>query len=223
MNWIDTGMISVATYMLAVVIVSISASPTTGKPQNICANDSLHFLPHTDPNVNSKFFICENGIAREDSCPENLVFDRKHLICWWPEDTVDSEENVSDSFWFELLAECMNLYFFFLVQFQMPEPIEPEAYRTNTLCANNSLHFVPHPDSKTKYYICKNRIARLAECTKGLEFNTTISMCWVPEDIFDNDENVSDNFRFKIEAEFIIFIVFRNSRCQKNLQLIQFA
>lgn len=79
--------------------------PKVSPDSTICLNDSAYFLPH--PQNKSKYFICENGNAHEENCPGNLLFDPKLSFCWWPEDSVDSDEIVSDHFRSEIEAEFM--------------------------------------------------------------------------------------------------------------------
>lgn len=81
----------------------------------------------------------------------------------------------------------------------------------DTICINKTKHYLPHPDSKSKYYVCKNGIASVDKCPGNLVFVPANSTCWWPEesdeseDTGNSHEIVSDIFRFDFEAEFMNF------------------
>jgi len=116
---------------------------------------------YPNPSDCTKFYHCFNHIAWQEQCSAGLYFNPTLNVCDFPENVDCHQDSIKQP-----------------IKVQDIEPTPSPAFKCP---AASGLY--PNPSDCTKFYHCANNIAWEEQCSVGLYFNPTLSVCDFPENV----------------------------------------
>lgn len=178
---------------------------SNGTDSTICKEKDGLFIHPTEPH---KFYECSNGIAKEFTCPANLIFDSAAKACNFDPNQTPTNTNDSaickqkDGYFIHptephKFYECSNGV---AKEFSCPENLifnttinscnyDPNQTKTNTTVSPHCLQlngYFSDPTDARNFYECSNGVAWLFSCPGNLIFDSALKAC-----NFDKNSNTS--------------------------------
>ncbi|SPP76380.1 protein obstructor-E [Drosophila guanche] len=120
----------------------------------------LHYVPSKVSC--DKYFLCGNGVPREQSCAKGLYFSTTCNCCVLPSD-----------------SDCQISY-----QQKMVQPFSRQSPRIADMkCPSAGVHFYPHESRKDAYYFCVEGHGLTLDCSPGLWYDAKVQECREPNNV----------------------------------------
>lgn len=148
------------------------------------------------------YFVCTNGLAWHESCPDGLLFHSLTLECDWPENAVCAGQTPPPT----TARPATNATLAPTEGTQGPTEMPTEGPTGETQgptenptdapttqgppattpsddfqCPDQIYHTYPHPTDCTRYFLCDNGVSYPYQCPDGLYFDPTLQVCNWPE------------------------------------------